>query len=147
MAQAENETVENVGDVDTFTASVENEGRREDALVLLEIFKRVTGDQPRMWGDSIIGFGTYHYKYETGREGDMCRTGFSPRKQNMSLYMLSCASEHKNKERQRKLLDRLGPHKRGASCLYVTRLARIDLDVLEELIVLDKEAMDVKYPK
>lgn len=147
MAEANNKTRENASDVDAFIASVENVGRREDAMALLEIFKRMTGDQPKMWGDSIIGFGTYHYKYESGREGDMCRTGFSPRKQNMSLYVLGCTSDHGNKERQAVLLDQLGPHKRGTSCLYVTRLARIDLNVLEELIRFDKEAMDSKYPR
>ena len=147
MAQAQNKTVENDGDVDAFIASVEHDGRREDAKTLLEMFTRITGKKPKMWGGSIIGFGSYHYKYDSGREGDMCRTGFSPRKQNLSLYVLSCTSEHANKARQTKLLEKLGPHKRGASCLYVTQLKKVDLDVLEELIAFDKEAMDEKYPE
>ena len=147
MVQAENKTVENSHDVEAFIASVENAGRREDALTLLRIFERITGDQPRIWGDSIIGFGTYHYKYESGREGDMCRTGFSPRKQNMSLYLLSCTSGDEYEQCQAELLDKLGPHKRGVSCLYITRLGRIDLKILEELIRFDKEAMDTKYPR
>jgi len=147
MVQAQNKTVENEGDVNNFIASVEHDGRRKDALVLLGMFKRITGDGPKMWGDSIIGFGSYHYKYESGREGDMCRAGFSPRKQNLSLYILSCTSEHENNAKQKDLLSRLGSYKRGTSCLYVTRLERIDLDVLEELITFDKEAMDKKYPR
>ncbi|MEM8919147.1 MAG: DUF1801 domain-containing protein [Pseudomonadota bacterium] len=146
MAQAQNKTVENEGDVDAFVESVEHPVRREDAKTLLEMFTRITGYQPKMWGGSIIGFGSYHYKYETGREGDMCRSGFSPRKQNMSLYVLSCTSEAKNKAKQTELLGKLGPHKRGKSCLYVTQLKKIDLDVLEELIAFDKAAMDEKYP-
>lgn len=146
MAQAQNKTVENEGDVSAFIESVENDVRREDAKTLLEMFTRITGYQPKMWGGSIIGFGSYHYKYETGREGDMCRSGFSPRKQNMSLYVLSCTSEAKNKARQTELLEKLGPHKRGVSCLYVTQLKKIDLNVLEELIAFDKAAMDEKYP-
>ena len=146
MAQAQNKTVENDGDVGAFIASVAHEGRREDAKTLLEMFTRITGHEPKMWGDSIIGFGSYHYKYETGREGDMCRSGFSPRKQNLSLYVLSCTSEAKDKAKQTELLDKLGPHKRGATCLYVTQLKKIDLDVLEELIAFDKVAMDEKYP-
>lgn len=146
MAQAQNKTVENEGDVSAFIESVENDVRREDAKTLLEMFTRITGYQPKMWGGSIIGFGSYHYKYETGREGDMCRSGFSPRKQNMSLYVLSCTSEAKNKARQTELLEKLGQHKRGVSCLYVTQLKKIDLNVLEELIAFDKAAMDEKYP-
>lgn len=147
MAQAQNKTTENDGDVDAFIASVEHAGRREDAKTLLEMFTRITGYQPKMWGNSIIGFGSYHYKYETRREGDMCRSGFSPRKQNMSLYVLGCTSQAKDKARQTALLEKLGPHKRGVSCLYVTQLKKIDLDVLEELIAFDKKAMDEKYPE
>lgn len=146
MAQAQNKTTENEGDVNAFIASVVHDGRKEDAKTLLEMFTRLTGHKPKMWGGSIIGFGSYNYKYETGREGDMCRSGFSPRKQNMSLYVLGCTSEAKDKARQTDLLERLGPYKRGVSCLYVTQLKKIDLGVLEELIAFDKEAMDEKYP-
>ncbi|GAA0471162.1 hypothetical protein GCM10009096_10110 [Parasphingorhabdus litoris] len=147
MATAENKTKENDGDVAAFIGSVEHEGRRRDALELLDMFKNITGDEPKMWGDSIIGFGSYHYKYESGREGDMCRSGFSPRKQNLSLYVLGCTSEKENKAKQAELLEKLGPHKRGSSCLYVTRLDRIDRDALAELIAFDKQAMDKKYPR
>lgn len=147
MAQAQNKTVANDGDVETFLASVQHDARREDAKTLLEMFTRITGHPATMWGGSIVGFGSYHYKYETGREGDMCRSGFSPRKQNMSLYVLGCGGSGSNKAKQAELLGRLGPHKRGVSCLYVTQLKKIDLDVLEELIAFDKEAMDKKYPQ
>ncbi len=147
MAKAENKTRENDGDVAAFIASVEHDGRRNDALELLDMFKSITGEEPKMWGDTIIGFGCYHYKYDSGREGDMCRSGFSPRKQNLSLYVLGCTSESENKAKQKDLLEKLGPHKRGSSCLYVTRLDRIDRGVLAELIAFDMEAMDKKYPR
>lgn len=147
MAKAENKTRENDGDVNAFIANVEHDGRRADALILLDMFKDITGEEPKMWGDSIVGFGSYHYKYDSGREGDMCRSGFSPRKQNLSLYVLSCTSEQANKAKQTELLEKLGPHKRGSSCLYVTRLDRIDREVLAELIAFDKAAMDKKYPR
>lgn len=146
MAKAENKTKENDGNVAAFIASVEHDGRRNDALELLDLFKEITREEPKMWGDTIVGFGSYHYKYDSGREGEMCRSGFSPRKQNLSLYVLSCTSESENKAKQAELLEKLGPHKRGSSCLYITRLDRIDRDILAELIAFDKEAMDKKYP-
>lgn len=147
MATAENKTRENDGDVIAFIGAVEHEGRRQDAMELLDMFTDITSEEPKMWGDSIVGFGSYHYKYDSGREGDMCRSGFSPRKQNLSLYVLSCTSEKENKAKQTELLERLGPHKRGSSCLYITRLDRIDRDVLAELIAFDKKAMNKKYSR
>ena len=133
--------------VEAFIDSVEHASRREDARILLEMFARITGDTPVMWGGSMIGFGSYDYSYESGRSGTWFRSGFSPRKANMSLYVLGCTSAPETKAKQQELLDRLGPHKRGASCLYVTRLNKIDLGVLEELIACDKAAMDEKYPR
>ena len=112
-----------------FVAAVEHDVRRADAEVLLELMERVTGCPPKMWGPSIIGYDQYHYVYESGREGDFLKVGFSPRKANMVLYLLpgyDAAGE---------MLDRLGKHKIGKSCLYVNKLADIDLAVLEELIV------------
>lgn len=147
MATAENKTKANDADVAAFIDAVEHDGRRQDALELLDMFTEITGEQPKMWGETIIGFGSYHYKYDSGREGDMCRSGFSPRKQNLSLYVLSCTSDDENKARQSELLNKLGPHKRGSACLYVTRLDRIDRTILAELIAFDKEAMDKKYPR
>lgn len=113
--------------VDEFIADVEHPVRRADAEVLVEMFQRVTGEEPVMWGPSIIGFGSYHYKYDSGREGDAPAVGFSPRKANLSLYLLS------DDERTQGLLDRLGKHKRSVACLYVNKLADVDLEVLEEL--------------
>ena len=143
---AENKTQPSDASVEAFIDGVEHPGRREDARVLLEMFRRVTGSPPVMWGESIVGFGSYHYQYNSGHSGDAPRSGFSPRKANMSLYVLGCTSAPDKQARQQELLDRLGPHKRGVSCLYITRLNRIDLGVLEELIAFDKAAMDEKYP-
>ncbi|WP_424942168.1 DUF1801 domain-containing protein [Aliiroseovarius crassostreae] len=114
--------------VDAFLNAVEPARRREDGLVLLDLFKRVTGFKPVMWGPSIVGFGRYHYRYKTGREGDFLATGFSPRKSALSLYIMPGYQDYGT------LLTRLGKHKTGASCLYINTLADVDLSVLEELI-------------
>lgn len=143
---AQNKTLPTDASVTDFIDSVEHPGRREDAQVLLDMFTRITGQEPVMWGGSIIGFGSYHYQYDSGHSGDAPRSGFSPRKANMSLYVLGCTSAPDKQARQQALLDRLGPHKRGVSCLYVSRLNKINLGVLEELIAFDKAAMDEKYP-
>ena len=111
-----------------FIASVENQTRQADAEVLLEMMKRVTGYEPKMWGPSIIGFGRYHYKYESGREGDMLVTGFSPRKANMVLYVLPGYEDLGDQ------LAGLGKHKVGKSCLYVNKLADVNLEVLERIV-------------
>ena len=123
-----------------FINAVENKTRREDALVLLDLMRKVTGEEPVMWGPSIIGFGTYHYKYESGREGDMCRTGFSPRKQSLSLYVMG-DSEH-----YQKLLGRLGKHKKSKGCLYINKLADVDMEVLEKIIRKGLEVLEKEYP-
>ena len=96
----------------------------------MELMRDITGQEPVMWGPSIIGFGSYHYKYASGHEGDAAAVGFSPRKGNLALYGLTYAPE------SAPLLERLGKHKTGAACLYVNKLADIDLDVLKELIEL-----------
>lgn len=111
-----------------FIHTVENEQKREDAFHLLDIFILITGEQPRIWGPSIIGFGTYHYKYASGQEGDFMATGFSPRKAKHSIYIMSGFDAHP------KLMAKLGKYKTGKSCLYVNKLSDIDLDVLKELI-------------
>ncbi|TRW43560.1 DUF1801 domain-containing protein [Georgenia yuyongxinii] len=102
-------------------------GRREDAQVLLELMHRVTGTAPVVWGTGMIGFGEHHYRYESGREGDEFVVGFAPRKASMSVYGLL-------REEAAPLLAQLGPHKRGVSCLYLGRLSKVDLDVLEQLV-------------
>jgi len=111
-----------------FLNTVENETKREDSFTILELMQQVTGSEPIMWGDSIIGFGSYHYKYASGREADWFLTGFSPRVQNLTLYIMSGFDEYDD------LLGKLGKHSTGKSCLYVKRLENIDLDVLKELV-------------
>ncbi|MEM7300822.1 MAG: DUF1801 domain-containing protein [Pseudomonadota bacterium] len=134
-------TVENDGDVHAFIAGVENDRRRGDAEILLALMGDVTGWPARMWGDSIIGFGRYHYKYESGREGTFFRTGFSPRKQNMVVYIMPGFSAHDG------LMAQLGKHKTGRSCLYINKLADVDLDVLRELVEKSVAWMGEKYPE
>lgn len=121
--------------VEEFLTRVENEPRKKDAFEVLELMKRVTGEEPVMWGASIIGFGSYHYKYASGREGDWLAAGFSPRKQALTLYITSGFDEHDD------LLTRLGRHRTGKSCLYVKRLTDIDMDVLAELVRLSVKSV------
>ena len=127
-AMAENKTRKTGASVEGFLASVENKRRREDGFALLEMMKEITGLEPEMWGPSIIGFGDYHYRYESGREGDIFLTGFSPRKQSLSLYVMD------GFDGRDELLDKLGKHRRSVSCLYINKLADVDLDVLRELV-------------
>ncbi|GHD09224.1 hypothetical protein GCM10008096_21670 [Zhihengliuella salsuginis] len=115
-------------DPQAFVAAVEHPVRRADAERLLSLFTEATGREPVMWGPSIIGFGAYHYRYASGREGDAPAVGFSPRKANLVLYVLG---SHDGAE---PLLSRLGKHKRSVACVYVNKLADVDLDVLRELI-------------
>ncbi len=130
-----------VSDVDAadFIATIENPTRRADATVLLETMKRITGCEPRMWGPTIIGFGGYHYRYESGREGDSMITGFSPRKANLVLYVMPGYDDLGDQ------LAELGKHKVGKSCLYVNKLADVDLDVLERIIADGVETMRANY--
>jgi hypothetical protein len=111
-----------------FLAKVTDAKRRADAEALVKIFQRATGEKPVMWGSAIVGFGSYHYRYESGREGDMCLAGFSPRASAFSIYTLSGAAT------EPALLARLGKYKRGKGCLQITRLADVDLAVLEDLV-------------
>ncbi|MEM6538339.1 MAG: DUF1801 domain-containing protein [Pseudomonadota bacterium] len=122
-----------------FIATVDHAKKREEGLLLLDLFKEVTGWKPVMWGPSIIGFGRYHYVYDTGREGDMCATGFSVRKAKHSFYIMPGYKE------RAEILSRLGKHSTGAACLYVNKLADIDIDVLRELIVDGLEDLKSKY--
>ena len=121
-------TQRNHGDVMEYLDSVENQRRREDALVLLDVMGEITGEPAEMWGGSIVGFGSYHYVYESRREGDWFLTGFAPRKQSLTLYIMP-GFEHYDD-----LLARLGKHKIGRSCLYINKLADVDMDVLRELV-------------
>jgi hypothetical protein len=114
--------------VKQFIDDIQDPEVRQDCMVLHELMSRITGDEGDMWGTSIVGYGTYHYRYATGREADWLRMGFSPRKQNLTMYFMSGFTEMQD------LLDKIGPHSLGKGCLYVKRLSDIDLKVLEALI-------------
>ena len=114
--------------VEKFLAGVEDPERRADCLALVELMREVTGEEPRMWGPSIVGFGSYHYRYASGREGDWFLAGFSPRARDLTLYITSGFSRHEE------LMARLGKHKKGKSCLYLKRLADVDRKVLARLV-------------
>ncbi len=128
MAKAVLKTQETDASVDDFLNSVENPERRADAFRVLEMYKRVTGEEPKMWGPTIVGFGHTVLKYETGREFDWMLAGFSPRKQNMTLYVI-CDSP-----KQPELLAKLGKHSISKACLYIKRLSDVDEKVLEKVI-------------
>lgn len=114
--------------VGAFLKSIVPEERRRDCAKLAAMMRRVTGEKPRLWGTGIVGFGTYHYKYATGREGDWFRTGFAPRRNDLTLYVMSGFNRHAD------LLARLGKYKTGTACLYIKRLADVDETALTELI-------------
>lgn len=125
---AENKTRTTDKSVQAFIDSVEDERKREDCLALVQLMQDVTGEEPRMWGDTMVGFGSYHYKYASGREGDMFLAGFSPRKQNLTLYIMAGFDEYEA------LLSRLGKYKTGKACLYVKSLRDVDMDVLKDMV-------------
>ncbi len=114
--------------VTEFIRSVEPAERRKECRTVMKIMREVTGARPRMWGDSIVGYGSYHYKYASGREGDWFVAGFSPRKQALTLYIMSGFENYHG------LLKKLGKHATGRSCLYLRRLEDVDLEVLREMI-------------
>jgi hypothetical protein len=133
---ADLKTKPNKASVEKFLNSVKDEKKRTDSFKILEMMKKITKEEPIMWGPSIIGFGSYHYKYASGREGDFFVTGFSPRKQNLTLYIMS------GFKRSPELMKKLGKYKTGSSCLYINKLEDVDLKVLKTLI-----AESVKYMK
>lgn len=143
---SENKTKPTEVSVATFIDSLDHAGKREDAKVLDALFRRVTGQEPQMWGPTIIGYGEYHYKYDSGREGDFLRTGFSPRKARHSIYLIGQYCDEDTKAKSGELLRKLGKHSKGASCLYVIKLADVDIDVLEEPVRLSWDAMNRVYP-
>jgi hypothetical protein len=126
---AENKTKATEASVESYLSAIEDESRRRDCEALARLMTRATRQQPKMWGTSIVGFGSYHYKYESGREGDSCLTGFSSRKGDISLYLVS---EFPGQEA---LLSKLGRHKKSKGCLYLHKLSDVDLKVLEQLVV------------
>ncbi len=125
---AELKTKKNSADVAAFVAGIENDQRRRDAEIVLKMMKGITRAEPAMWGDSIVGFGSYHYVYESGREGDWFLTGFSPRKQALTLYIMAGFS------RYGELMEKLGSYKTGKACLYIKKMEDVDQKILRELI-------------
>ncbi|HYJ53725.1 MAG TPA: DUF1801 domain-containing protein [Allosphingosinicella sp.] len=138
---AENKTKATGASVDAFIDAVPDPQRREDARTILALMERLSGEPAAMWGPSIIGFGRYHYKYDSGHEGESARLAFSPRAKELVLYLLG------DIPRQQELLDRLGRHRSGKCCLYIKRLSDVDQTVLEELVRESLAYMDAKYPR
>lgn len=130
---AELKTRKNNAPVEAFLNSIQNEKRKRDSFEVLELLKNCTKKVPTMWGSSIVGFGNYHYKYASGREGDWFIVGFSPGKHHLTLYIMT-GFDHFDE-----ILSRLGKHKKGKSCLYINKLEDIDIKVLEELVLASKD--------
>ncbi len=126
---AELKTKPNQQSVDAFLQGIPDERKRQDCFILLKMMQDISGKEAQMWGDNIVGFGSYHYHYASGREGDWFQIGFAPRKQNLTLYLMTRLECHED------LLSRLGKHSTAKSCLYIKKLADVDMDVLRELVV------------
>ena len=126
--------------VDAFIDTVDDEHKRADCRVVAQLIAEITGAEGVMWGSSIVGFGNYHYRYASGREGDFFEAGFSPRKRALTIYVMAGFAQYED------LLARLGKHTTGKSCLYVKRLADIDLDVLREMLIRSVAYIRAKYP-
>ncbi len=138
---AENKTKQTKASVDKFIGAIKDENIQQDCYTIIKIMKSVTKEEPKMWGQSIIGFGSYHYKYASGREGDMCIAGFSPRKQNLTIYLMP------GFETQQAHLKKLGKYKTSKVCLYIKSLNDIDVKVLKEMISHSVKEMKKLYPK
>lgn len=137
---AENKTKQTNASVDMFINSLKDETEREDCYEIIKIMKSITKEEPKMWGPSIIGFGTYHYKYASGREGDMCIAGFSPRKQNLTIYLMP------GFEIQQSQLKKLGKYKTSKVCLYIKSLKDVDVKILKEMISISVKETKKLYP-
>ena|SRR5687768_13106937 len=140
MAKSTNKTTETTASVTGFIDAVADETKRDDSRHLIKIMQELTGHDAKMWGSSIVGFGTYHYKYESGREGDAPLVGFSPRKAEISIYL---NTEFPDKE---KLLQLFGKHRAGVGCIYVKKLQDIDIAVLKEMIAASVDSIRKLYP-
>ena len=125
---AENKTKPTTKSVPEFLEQIEDPKRRTDCMTVARMMERLSGSEPKMWGDSIVGYGDYHYKYASGREGDWFQVGFSPRKQNLTIYVMGYLEHYSA------LLEGLGKYKHGKGCLYINKLEDVDLDVLEKLL-------------
>ena len=143
MAKAELKTKATEVSVADYIAAIPEAPRRDDAEAIDALFRRVTGLEPKMWGPSIIGYGSYDYTYASGHSGTSCRAGFSPRKGAHTLYVMSGLAESAPVAA---LLGKLGKHTTGKGCLYIKKLADVDLAVLEALVALSWEQMNVLYP-
>ncbi|KAF2509537.1 DUF1801 domain-containing protein [Flavobacterium zhairuonense] len=137
---AVNKTTETTNSVTDFINAVENEQKRKDAFQLLSIIQELTGFEPKMWGPSIIGFGSYHYKYDSGHEGDAPLAGFSPRKAAMTVYF------YLPEDKREELLSKLGKHTSSKACIYVKKLADIDVEILKNIILLSMQYTQNLYP-
>lgn len=137
---AENKTKPTQKSVTEFINSIDDEDRRKDVKKVAAMMRKATGKKAKMWGPSIVGFDQYHYKYDSGREGDFMITGFSPRKQSLTLYVMPGFKGFGE------LMKKLGKHKTGKSCLYINRLSDVDEKVLEKLITESVKLMRQKYP-
>ena len=134
-----NKTQANSQSVKTFLDKIDDPVRREECFKVLRMMQTATGHKAVMWGTSIVGFGSYHYKYESGREGDFMLVGFSPRKSNLTIYIISGFSRYES------LMEKLGKFKTGKSCLYLKTLEDVDFEVLTELVTLSSERVAAKY--
>lgn len=132
-------TQKNDTDVRVYIDQVSDEQLRQDAHTILDLMEQITESKPRMWGSALIGLGDYHYRYDSGREGDWFKIGFAPRKTNISLYLLQLDDEAKD------MIARLGKYKAGKSCIYIKSLSDVDLEVLKQLIALSWQRMTTKY--
>jgi Domain of unknown function (DU1801) len=138
---AELKTKLNKSSVEKFLNGVKDEQKRLDSFKIMNMMKKITKEEPKMWGPSIVGFGSYHYKYESGNEGDMCIAGFSPRKNALTVYIMPGFDKFEN------LMKKLGKYKTGRSCLYIKRLEDVDLNILEKIISGSYKYMLAKYGK
>jgi len=141
MAKVELKTKKNDASVKEFLGSIEDQQRRKDCQEVAKMMRKATGKTAKMWGTSIVGFGDYGYKYASGREGNWMRIGFSPRKQSLTLYIMNGFGKYDE------LMQKLGKHKTGTSCLYINRLSDIDIEILNKLIVESIGYMNEKFGK
>ena len=139
MAKSQNKTTETEASVDNFLNNVVDKDKKKDCFQVKKWMEEITGEPAKMWGAAIIGFGNYHYKYDSGREGDFMKVGFSPRAQNLTLYIMP------GFDRYPELMDKLGKYKTGKSCLYIKRLEDIDTKILQTLIKESFGHMTKKY--
>lgn len=136
---AELKTQPNDASVIDFLDTIEDEQKRDDSYEIMNMMQEVTGDEPKMWGTAIIGYGTYHYKYASGREGDWMKIGFSPRKQQISIYLMAGVEQHPE------LLEKVGKYKNGKSCFYIKKLDDVDRDILRQLMVASLKRIEEIY--